>query len=214
METITQIIIPRVSISDVWKRANNPSVILWMPKYRKKLSLEGIEFDKRLADAQNTTNIVETKADKFDVKCEQCQESNCRHFLDESIGCFWCRRHCDGEHVGIPIRTEYCDDLTIYYMYGRYCSFNCALADLREKIGKNVNGQPQFIQCESLLKQLFHIQQPDSTLVPAPHWTLLDINGGELTDDQFNQDRFCYHHTNKYFRLGVSMEFLRKINGK
>lgn len=211
----TTIIIPHVNLGKVWGCVNSPILPLWIPEHKLKIQVNDVQFDKYMVDAQNTTNKVQTKCDQFDVKCVQCPgKENCKHFLDADIGCFWCRQKCPQERIGIPIGQEHKESITVLYLYGRYCSYNCALADLREKIGLSINQQPYFIRSEAMLKQLFYVQYKETKLLPAPHWTLLDKNGGELSSEQFNQERFSYCHTNKYFRVGVSMEFLRKINGK
>jgi len=97
--------------------------------------------------------------------------------------CMWHRIAFDGIAMGIPIRISgnkvYCD--------GTFCSYSCAYAfliDHNEKIP--IKRDPNYINSETLLKQLFEEEFPGEELVPSKSWMFLkDVGNGNMTIKEY-----------------------------
>lgn len=110
--------------------------------------------------------------------------------------CFWCRYAIEGVPVSIPIHhlpkivDKTCttptnhkfvikeevvslDTENMYRTDGAFCSFNCALAFVRDN-----THNPFYAKSERLLKHCFLETFGDSVFVAAPHWRLLEDYGG------------------------------------
>lgn len=211
---MNQLILPGVNVREIAKNIANKHVTLWLPEKRLRIHPREIKFDERKLEVDHN---LHTRADKFDRVCLLCaNQQDCTHYLSNQIPCFWCRRKFSGESIGIPIRWDSIKkegrQLRRLFLYGKYCSYNCAYADLCDNLSKNCQKKYLFSQSENLLKHLFACNYPGETLQAAPHWTLLDINGGPLSEEKFTDNYFLYQPIANYVRFGIELEYIRKIN--
>ncbi len=92
-----------------------------------------------------------------------------------------------------------------YETDGVFCSFNCCLAFINDNVHN-----PLYTQSTTLLMQMYartHALTSADRLVPAPHWRLLDVYGGNLTLADFRAN-FNRH---SYVDLGISISHVPKI---
>ena len=96
----------------------------------------------------------------------------------EERGCDYCSYPFTWWPVGIPVK--WCNS-DVFYCYGHFCTFNCALSHLRRKSG------PQQLERESFLSALWqHVYlDPSRGLKRAPPLPKLVRFGGSLEPDQW-----------------------------
>jgi hypothetical protein len=110
--------------------------------------------------------------------------------------CGWCRDMFSHSWIGIPYRVEYTEDVTIFYVDGCHCCFECAYAELspNSKIRFNrYNGL--YVTADILLETLFEKVFPGKTLVQSPHFSLHERNGGALNDDEYYSNKSMFIDT-------------------
>lgn len=99
--------------------------------------------------------------------------------------CWHCKREVlPGHKVGIPLRIR--DDrfhhVLIVDIEGRACNSSCAFAFVRDHVAEHSCYEGR----ETAMQQINEICSPGTTLRAAPNWRLLKINGGPLSDEEFN----------------------------
>ena len=142
------------------------------------------------------TNIKECAREIHST--ELLPEFKCGYTSTTNVHCWWCCHQFDTKPIGIPnhiqrIQKHGADDVTdfegnytdlerlIFYMYGCFCSFSCALAYLHNE--RNKSNQSRY-----LLNLLHHkLTGYRVQLKPAPPRQSLAIFGGYLTIEQFRE---------------------------
>jgi hypothetical protein len=104
--------------------------------------------------------------------------------------CGWCRRDILTTPVGRPVNYVLADHEHQFWMVDSYSHFGCAYADIL-RLGNNSRDSEAY-QSECWLKLLFELAWPGHQLVPAPHYSLLQDNGGPLTPEQFYSGQYIY----------------------
>lgn len=120
-----------------------------------------------------TENLPEKKNEFIDIK------SN--NVINESIlfACWWCTYEYDNKSYFIPDR---CDEST-YYVFGYFCSPNCALAyNLDQDDYKSLSRN-------ALIEKLY------GKIISAPDWKCLKKFGGNLTIEEFRNSFITKQHT-------------------
>ena len=93
-----------------------------------------------------------------------------------SIACFWCCHAFEGQPVGLPLRHA----ANVFYVWGCFCSLECALAlNRHERRGFPAAESTNLLQ---LLTQAVGRLEP---LRPAPDRCLLSMFGGPLSIQEF-----------------------------
>jgi hypothetical protein len=122
-----------------------------------------------------------------------CVSTNCSN----TRICNWCRRSCEGkERCGIPISIQWNEDGSNEIAWDGYtCSEKCSLAMIRDNMRLPHNFQdPLWVGSEKRLRQI----SKESHLSPAKDWRLLDINGGSLTEKEYDSDDYQYIRTQNF----------------
>lgn len=97
------------------------------------------------------------------------------------ISCWWCCHNFNNSPCAIP--TKYVND--IFYVYGCFCSFNCALS---YNFITNVNKKWERISYLHLLyKKIFNVTEV--TLKYAPERECLKMFGGYMNIDEFRNNK-------------------------
>lgn len=111
---------------------------------------------------------------------------------EESL-CNWCRTTFKHSWIGIPYRLEYTDDNSTYYTDGIFCCFECAAAELRNYSKTRLNRfHGQYVTADILLESLYNKVYPGKKLIPSPHFSLHEKNGGALSDKDYYSQRSIY----------------------
>lgn len=98
------------------------------------------------------------------------------------ISCYWCCHQFDNPPFGIPIK--FID--TKYYVFGCFCSLECAAAynfSSKESVD-------EIWEQYNLINQLSQEIGHKNKIKPAPHRLALTMFGGHMKIDEFRQ--FCY----------------------
>lgn len=130
--------------------------------------------------------------------------------------CIWCRRNCSWTMMGIPTDLK---PLSLSSTFGpqvdkRYevptelvtCSFECTLAQYDHMVSVNaVDSDPLFFNSRAIILCLFKLMYPGEELKAAPHYTLLQDNGGSLSAKEF------FKGEHKWIRTGNLTPIPRQV---
>jgi hypothetical protein len=115
--------------------------------------------------------------------------------------CWYCRRDVKPEtKVGIPLRIR--DDrfhhLLIVDTEGRACNTSCAFKFVKEHASEHSCYEGR----ETAMQQINEICAPGTKLIAAPNWRLHKMNGGPMTDEEFDREvRTFVPTSNLQFRM-------------
>lgn len=126
--------------------------------------------------------------------------------------CHWCRHPAPalgngltGQLISMPMRKQWArggrSSCTVsdnpsmavnqvtsspsFVCHGAYCSLECMSASNRDRFGRDASWS-HLLQVESLINEMAYVNFGYRTpVVPAPHWTTLDVFGGKLTIREF-----------------------------
>jgi len=140
--------------------------------------------------------------------------------------CEHCKEDFDTIAIGYPLNYEEKLILTseithnyriihVFWVEGKFCSFECALGYLRLILSKPCDYRDSIIRdSEYLLKFLYKLMYPLSSILrPSQDPRLLLTNGGSLTKEQWNDQKHIYIRTDKILIMPVKVEYLQqKIN--
>lgn len=101
------------------------------------------------------------------------------------IACWHCCHQFDGVPIPIPkYKKADSDSITLYTVYGVFCSCNCAVAYILER--NSYDQQQLLLQFKSMATHVFGFLTADVfALEPAPPRIFLRMFGGHLTIEQF-----------------------------
>lgn len=101
------------------------------------------------------------------------------------VACWHCCHQFEGVPIPIPkYKKADNDSITLYTVYGVFCSCNCAVAYILER--NSYDQQQLLLQFKSMATHVFGFLTADVfALEPAPPRIFLHMFGGHLTIDQF-----------------------------
>ena len=178
-----------------------------IPKDKVKLSSAFINLNQRIGTDQTAkvyrfndkTNlgqiVVTTNHEQYKYVSDTMDGKN----PDKpKIWCLWSRREIIGTPIGIPIIMEsdrHTNKVT-FQTEDTYANFGCALAGLKRIYSCHRNYKdPLYMDAEQLLHCMYHRMYPDKSgtrIVEAKDWRLLDINGGPLTEEEYDSIQYKY----------------------
>lgn len=154
----------------------------------KKLK-EELSIYKSNISENNTTAIRENKY--FPINVNLIDNNTGKTLISEktNLACWWCTYNFDSPPCFIPERY----DNEKYYVFGCFCTFNCA-------VSYNLNmGDYKIYDRYSLIKKLYHyIHASDDEILIAPSREVLEKFGGPLTITEFRKN---FKHCNKEYKL-------------
>ena len=112
--------------------------------------------------------------------------------------CLWSKREIKGEPIGIPIamETDRHTNKVTFLTEDTYRNFGCALAGLKRLYSCHRNYKdPLYMDAEQLLHCMYYRMHTDKTgtrIIEAKDWRLLDINGGPLTEEEYDAEQYSY----------------------
>jgi hypothetical protein len=113
-------------------------------------------------------------------------------YNNNNVCCWWCCNTFEGDAIGLP--EKYYQEK--FYLFGIFCSFNCALAyNINMNDGKIWE---RYNLLHFLYKKMFNI---DIKISPAPPKELLTMFGGQLTIEEFRKKTQYLGNFSKSFRI-------------
>ena len=178
-----------------------------IPKDKIKLSSAFININSRIGTDQTAkiyrfndkTNhgqiIATTNHEEYHYVKETLDGKNP---LKPKAWCRWSKREITGKAIGIPVVMETnrrTKEIT-FKTEDTYKDFGCALAGLKRLYSCHHNYKdPLYMDAEQLLHCMYHIMHPDKVgtrIVEANDWRLLDINGGPLSEKEYDSETYGY----------------------
>jgi len=103
-----------------------------------------------------------------------------------NIHCWWCRHKIsqDIQILGCPIK--YSNE--VFTCEGAFCSFNCMKAYVEDINNCNVKYRESIGLIILMYSKCFYTTINYTTISCAPHWSLLQEYGGNMTIDQFQNE--------------------------
>lgn len=159
-------------------------------------------------DKNNAPVIVVTSNSKAYTIYKQSKQ-----FIDKERICPYCLRSFENSPIPIVVRLDIeekdDDESSIYYIFWVInvlcCSFPCAFSWTKRESYANYRYK---IAYENL-KTLFRFMYPGETFFEAPNWRLLDVNGGPLTQEEFDKGYYKYRETANMVFLPAKEEFIQ-----
>ena len=142
-------------------------------------------YNKQANSASTTTNTTNTTTTKNNEK-------------RPLAFCIWCRREIEGTPLGIPISMEIdkYQNRTIFAVENTFDTFGCALAMVKKIYGCNrMYKDPLYMDTEQLLHCMYYAMYPDKVdkrIEEAKDWRLLHCNGGPLSDNEYDSQKYQY----------------------
>jgi hypothetical protein len=111
--------------------------------------------------------------------------------------CEWCRREMK-QKKGLPFKIEqFQNEYKIYMTDEYFCGFRCMFSGIKYIYAPMVRIQRNhlYADIETFILFWFDLEHPGEKLVEAMDWKLLDIYGGPLSDDQYDNIRYRAERT-------------------
>lgn len=141
--------------------------------------------------------------------------------------CEHCRQDFDNIVVGYPIgqqeQTVLMNDtddpkqaiyrvLYVFWVEGRFCSFECALGYLRLMLVRPADYRDTTLRdSEKMLKYLHKLTYPTAgPLRPAQDPRLLRSNGGSLSREEWQDQRHIFVRTDRVLMIPAKVEYIRQ----
>lgn len=124
--------------------------------------------------------------------------------------CQWCRRRFYHDSVGIPIRVERLKDgMMVYHVEGTYCTYECCFSKVKMKTQCPMIIREALLKdSETLLRTMFHSVYPDRRLRDCDDWTILECNGGPISEKDFFSGMHTYRSTPNVIMLPLKFEYV------
>ena len=102
--------------------------------------------------------------------------------------------------------------LYTFWVEGKFCTFECALGYIKLMLGRPANYRDSTINdSERLLKLLYSLTYPNSPpLRPAQDPRLLQINGGSLTKEEWNNKKHIYIRTDRVHMIPAKVQYIQQ----
>jgi hypothetical protein len=127
-----------------------------------------------------------------------------------NFSCDWCHQHFNCIPWQIPIKllmNEYDKDCYTFYGDGVYCTKECMYADYKNNYDNKLNYKDGlYIETYSLIKLLCNLKNEEFPIA-APHWKLLQANGGPLPDLDFYGNKNIYNPVPNIVMLPCKRQF-------
>lgn len=132
------------------------------------------------------------------------------------LRCRWTGREIkDRVPIGIPISME--KNLQtgeiVFHVDDTYSNFGCALAGLKRfHFCHRIYRDPLYMNAEQLLHCMYYAMYPDkkgTRIVEAKDPRLLEINGGPLTDEEYDDENYEYVQMPNVAVLPLKRQFFK-----
>lgn len=144
--------------------------------------------------------------------------------LPEGGRCNHCGRDFPHTAVGYPVGYQELTILTgegpdaryrvvyIFWVEGRFHSFECALGYICLMVARPADSRDTTLRdSERLLKLLYKLTYPDAgVLRAAQDPRLLIVNGGSLTDEEWEDSRHIFVRTDRILMIPAKVEYFRQ----
>ena len=139
--------------------------------------------------------------------------------------CHYCRCEIKGQVLGRPLRMEEHkmdinkdnkgngrvdskNKMYIYHVEGQYHSFNCMYANVSKELSLNYKiRNSSYSDSQTLVLHMFNQMYPGKKLKPSPDWRLLDINGGPLSQEDFDTPSYNFLQTPNIVLVPLKIEY-------
>lgn len=195
-----------------------------IPKDKVNISSAFINLSQRIGRDQNSkiyrfndkTNfgqiVVTTGHDQYQYANDAICGKNPKR---PKTWCLWSKREITDEPIGIPIAMEtdrHTGKIT-FYCEDTYANFGCALAGLKRIYSCHRNYKdPLYMDAEQMLHCMYHRMHPEKTgtrIKEANDWRLLDINGGPLTEEEYDSEQYGYIAIPNVAVLPVKRQYIK-----
>ena len=129
--------------------------------------------------------------------------------------CIWCRRLINTKPIGIPVSMEYNKKSkeTLFYIEDTYCNFSCALAGLKRlRSCHRIYKDPLYMDADQMLHLMYHTAYPSQKckrIIEAKDWRLLDINGGPLSNSEYENDNMEYSQITNLVLSPIKRQYIK-----
>lgn len=146
----------------------------------KIISLEKqVVYYKKSAEDNLKSGIIDNNIYKMDIDFVSTKNNKSVVVDKTDVSCWWCAHQFDNPPCFIP--EKFVDDK--YYVFGCFCSYNCAAAYNLSMTDYKVWDR------YSLIKRLYNTIYNNTDDVPtAPSWKTLEKFGGVVTIDEFRNN--------------------------
>lgn len=130
--------------------------------------------------------------------------------------CVWCRRKLDSDNTfptPIPIKMTLISE-NVRYFHGTghlYCLDSCAVAMLDVLLQDRTNST-LYSESRSLLGHLHYLLTGNSILIPSPHWSLLESNGGSMPADTYYNTKTKYYRNPNVIFSPIKLQYESRIS--
>lgn len=182
----------------------------------------GTDQTSEIYKFRNKTNsgqmIVTTNHKNFHSKTSQSSNSsqNQKTQITPVINyCIWCRRLIKDQPIGIPVSMEHNRKTkeTVFYVEDSYCGFSCALAGLKRlRSCHRLYKDPMYMDADQMLHLMYHKAhqtKKGTRIVEAKNWRLLDINGGPLSDSEYDNKSIKYTELSNLVLSSVKRQYIK-----
>ncbi len=124
--------------------------------------------------------------------------------------CQWCRRVFNHEPVGIPVRMEYLskENISIYHVEGVFCVYEELLMMIKLKTHcPMILQESLFKDSETMLRTMFDTVYPGEYLGDCSDWTLLECNGGPISEKDFFSKLHVYRRSPNIILQPLKVEY-------
>lgn len=192
--------------------------LISLPKGKAPMAISGGELKLKPSSSTDSryivsgwtggSQIVTVGSQRF-IDCESGKD----YSESSAERCFWCRLPIE-KVIGVPIKVEQVETITIYYMIDAYCCFECTLA------GIIADGSQRYCQKYNLfhdarqyLIRLFRETYPGKSLNPSQDFRFLKINGGTMdVDTYFSNGKTIYTKLPVVVCLPAKIDFAIQAN--
>lgn len=134
--------------------------------------------------------------------------------IKSTTWCLWSKRKIEGTPIGIPIVMEIDKQNKVTFQTeDTYANFGCALAGLKRLYSCHRNYKdPLYMDAEQLLHCMYYRMYPDklgTRIVEAKDWRLLDINGGPLTEEEYDSDQYGYIPIPNVVTIPIKRQYIK-----
>lgn len=148
---------------------------------------------------------------------------------DLSVGgrCDKCKKDFDTIAMGYPIAYQELTILTnaeenienaryrilyIFWVEGKFCSFECALAYIQLLLSLPADHRDTTIRdSERMLKTLYKLTYPNAPVLrPSQDTKLLRSNGGSLTNEEWQDNQHIYVRTERVLMIPAQVEYIKQ----
>lgn len=102
--------------------------------------------------------------------------------------------------------------LYVFWVEGKFCSFECTLGYIRAVLSLPADYRDTTLRdSERMLKTLYKLTYPDAPpLRPSQDPKLLQVNGGSLTKEQWQDSAHIYVRTDRVLMIPAKVEYMRQ----